>query len=190
MLLPFALLIAAQSVEAAPSANADPDAEMIAACNARMVEVPVTLTSKTGVPKQSKVKICGKIGQTDADWANTLKDAIAKVQANVRMSPGIKDQIVSGLKLEIAKLPSAAVAAAPPVTPPSAGPAQSIVPVAAAPLVVNPPVTSGPVEYSALPPMPAPLPAVTTASVKAAPPPLPAPRITFRCLSANTYGSQ
>jgi hypothetical protein len=190
MLLPFALLIAAQSVEAAPSANADADAEMIAACNARMVEVPVTLTSKTGVPKQSKVKICGKVGQTDADWANTLKDAIAKVQANVRMSPGIKDQIVSGLKLEIAKLPSAAVAAASPVTPPSAGPAQSIVPVAAAPLVANPPVTSGPVEYSALPPMPAPLPAATVASTKAAPPPLPAPRITFRCLSANTYGSQ
>jgi hypothetical protein len=192
MLLPFALLFAAQSVAAPPPAS-DADAEMIAACNARMVEVPVTLTSKTGGPKQSKVKICGKVGQTDADWANTLKDAIAKVEANVRMAPAIKEQIVSGLKLEIAKLPAAAAAVvAPPAVVPRSEPAPSIVPVATAPLVPNAPATTGPVEYSALPPMPAPLPAVTVASAAtaAAPPLLPAPRMTFRCLSANTYGSQ
>jgi hypothetical protein len=161
---------------------------MVAACNARMVEIPVTVISKTGVPKQSKVKICGKVGQTDADWANTLKDAMAKVEANARMAPAVKDQIVSGLRLEIAKVPSTAAAAPP--TAVSVEPGPSIAPVAAAPLVASPPVETGRVEYSALPPMPAPLAPVTAASVKAAPPPLPAPKMTFRCLSANTFGSQ
>jgi hypothetical protein len=190
MLLPFALLIAVQAVEAAPPPTSDNDASMVAACNARMVEIPVTVISKTGVPKQSKVKICGKVGQTDADWANTLKDAMGKVEANAGMAPTVKDQIVSGLRLEIAKVPSTAAAAAAPPTAVSVEPGPSIAPVAGAPLVASPPVETGRVEYSALPPMPAPLPPVTAASVKAAPPPLPAPKMTFRCLSANTFGSQ
>lgn len=183
MILPFALLLAAQAAESpSPSANA----AMMANCNARMVEIPVTVIAK-GVPKETKVKICGKVGQTQADWENTLRDALSKVSADSRMSPAIKDQIITGLKFEIAKLP--AVAEAKP-NPPSQQ-AQSIVPIVAAPLAPKPPVDTGRAEYSSLPPMPAPLPAVSAGAVAAAaPPPLPAPKLTLRCLSTESMAGE
>src|SRR5689334_15214433 len=144
MFLPFALLMAAQTAEA-------PSAPGAADCSSHMVEIPVMMTSKGGLPKQSKVKICGTLGQTDAEWARTLRDALAKVETDGRMSASVKDQIVSGLKIEIAKLPSAAASAK---APPAVGqiastPSPAIVPPAAGP-IVKPVVETGRVEYSAL----------------------------------------
>ena len=37
-----------------------------------------------GKKRGSKVRLCGKEGQTDADWASTLKDAAKKVEAKRR----------------------------------------------------------------------------------------------------------
>jgi hypothetical protein len=187
MILPFALLIAAQA--AGTNAPVPGGAD----CSAHMVEIPVMVTSK-GLPKQSKVKICGTFGQTDAEWARTLRDALAKVETDGRLSASVKDQIVSGLKIEIAKLPSAAAAAAAKAPPVVAQieptPAPSIVPPAPSP-ILKPSVETGPVEYSALPPMPAPLPAVSAAAVAAnIPPPLPAPRMSFRCMSTTAMGAE
>jgi len=185
MILPFALLFAAQAAGA--TSSDDSNAAMIANCNARMIEIPVTIVGKAG-PKETKVKICGKVGQTQADWENTLKDALNKVSADARMSPSIKDQIVSGLKFEIAKLPAAG---APKLQEPQAQRTPSIAPALAAPLAPKPPVDAGRAEYSALPPMPAPLPALSVAaSAAAVPPPLPAPKLTFRCLSTETSAGE
>jgi len=182
----FALLLAAQSTESSP-APPDIDPVMAANCNARMVEIPVTMTVK-GLPKQTKVKICGKVGQTDAEWATTLKDALGKVEANLRMAPALKEQIVTGLKLELAKLPSASAGAVPQ---PRSAP--TIVPVASAPeapLVPRAPVENSRTEYSTYAPLPAPKPAPSPTTLAAAaalaPPPLPAPRLTFRCLSTQS----
>ena len=182
MILPFALLLAVQAVET-PSVRGG-DAAMIANCNARMVEIPVTVIAK-GVPKETKVKICGKVGQSQAEWENTLRDALNKVSADGRMSPSIKDQIITGLKFEIAKLPT--VADTKPQ--PQSQQAPSIVPIVAAPLAPKPPVDTGRAEYSSLPPMPAPLPAVSVAAAAAAPP-LPAPKLTFRCLSTESAAGE
>jgi hypothetical protein len=190
MFLPFALLITAQVSGASAPADRGSDAPLIAACNARVAEIPVTVTAK-GIPKQTKVKICGKVGQTDGEWATTLRDALAKVEGNLTLSPSVKGQIVSGLKLELAKVASAAPAATANSLPLLNPSAPSIVPSLAPPPVPAPAAEIGRVEYSALPPMPAPLPAVAAAAtVAAAPPPLPAPKMTFRCLSTNSLGSE
>jgi hypothetical protein len=185
MILPFALLLAAQAAET-PSPSAGANAAMMANCNARMVEIPVTIIAK-GVPKETKVKICGKVGQTQADWENTLRDALNKVSADSRMSPSIKDQIITGLKFEIAKLPATAETK----PQPQSQQAPLIAPIVAAPLAPKPPVDTGRAEYSSLPPMPAPLPAVSVAAVAAAaPPPLPAPKLTLRCLSTESMAGE
>lgn len=185
MILPFALLLAAQATET-PSPSAGADTAMMANCNARMVEIPVTFIAK-GVPKETKVKICGKVGQTQADWEKTLRDALNKVSADGRMSPSIKDQIITGLKFEIAKLPTAAETR----QQPQSQPAPLIAPSLAAPLAPKPPVDTGRAEYSALPPMPAPLPEMSVAALAAAaPPPLPAPKLTFRCLSTESVAGE
>ena len=187
MILPFALLLAAQATETPSSSARGNDAAMIANCNARMVEIPVTVIAK-GVPKETKVKICGKVGQTQADWERTLQDALNKVSADGRMSPSIKDQIVTGLKFEIAKLPATAETVPPPQ--PQSQPGPLVAPSVASQLAPKPPVDAGRAEYSALPPMPAPLPAVSVAAAATAAPPLPAPKLTFRCLSTESVAGE
>ena len=181
MILPFALLMAAQVAEPATAPGA-------ADCSSHMVEIPVLVTAK-GLPKQSKVKICGKLGQSDADWAGTLRDALAKVETDSRMSASVKDQIISGLKIEIAKLSSAAVKPppAPAAIEPTPAPTPSIASVTPAP-IAKPSVDTGRVEYSALPPMPAPLPPTAATAAATVAPFLPAPKMSFHCLSTNTIG--
>jgi len=187
MILPFALLLAAQAAETPSPSARGTDAAMMANCNARMAEIPVTVIAK-GVPKETKVKICGKVGQSQADWEKTLRDALNKVSADGRMSPSIKDQIVTGLKFEIAKLQGAAETKP---QPPQAQPAPLIAQSFAAPLAPKPQVDTGRAEYSSLPPIPAPLPAVSAATLAAAaPPPLPAPKLTFRCLSTESVAGE
>ena len=188
MILPFALLLAAQAAETPSPSVRSTDAATMANCNARMAEIPVTVMAK-GVPKETKVKICGKVGQTQADWEKTLRDALNKVSADGRMSPSIKDQIITGLKFEIAKLQGAAETT--PRPQPQSRPAPLVAQSFAAPLAPKPPVDTGRAEYSSLPPMPAPLPAVSVAALAAAaPPPLPAPKLTFRCLSTESVAGE
>jgi hypothetical protein len=186
MILPFAFLLAAAQV-AGSASPPDADPVLAANCSARMVEIPVTMTVR-GLPKQTKVKICGKVGQSDADWAITLKDALSKVEANSRMAPEVKEQLVMGLRLEIGKLPAASPATAAQAAPSS--PSQTIVPIASAPpLVARPPIDSGRAEYSTYAPLPAPKPAPAPTSLAAAvamaPPPLPAPKLSFHCQSTT-----
>jgi hypothetical protein len=182
LLLALALTLA---TAAAPAA----EAAIVPDCDAHKFEVPVT-TMVGGQQKQSKVKICGHLGQSDVEWVATLKDARNKVAANARMSANIKGQILPSLDLEIARLAAAKapeMLSAPPL--PSA-PAASRSSILAVP--VRPPEATQPhAEYSALPPLPAPRPAISSTPVAASgPPPLPAPRLTLRCLVMNAGSAE
>ena len=146
-----------------------------------------------GQPQQSKVKLCGVEGQTDAQWIGTLKDAIAKLNANKEMPTAVRDQIIAAVYAEIARLensPSTAQQSAA-RTPaldnlaPLPGLGQSRA-VEAAPLPAPRKVAPAPVqdEYAALPPLPTRPTAPTQVLGIAAGPslaPLPRPRISLNC---------
>jgi hypothetical protein len=188
MVILLALLMAAQAApELGSDAQSDAEAAVIANCDAHKFET-IVHTIVAGKMHSSRVKLCGKVGQTNADWLRTLKDAIDKVEMNGSMSAEAKDQVIAALKLEIAKVstgsgnspPQAAV-----LTPP---PASAIGGTVSAPIIG--PSLGGPVEYSVLPPLPAPRPAASAVAMAASIPSLPAPRMTFRCLATNTLGAE
>lgn len=179
MMFLFALLLAAEPAAASPE-------PLIANCEAHQFQTVVHVTVD-GKPRSSKVKLCGKTGQTDAEWLHTLKDAIDKVGANDSMSAEARDQIIAALNVEIARLTPVVDASPPPAT------VVALPPAAVAPALqpVFTPQVGGPVEYSALPPLPAPKPAASTAVIAAStPPPLPAPRLTFHCLATNIASAE
>jgi hypothetical protein len=182
MLLLLALSMLAQAGPAATPDAEEAEAAVIANCAAHKFETTVQ-TTVAGKPRSSKVKLCGKVGQTDADWLRTLKDAADKVAANPQMSIAVKEQIVAALKVEIAKV-SPTAEAKPPAAPFSSTLADLPPPRA----VVAP--TNEIAEYSTLPPFPAPQPAPSANGQVAAPPALPAPRLTFRCLATNTLSAE
>lgn len=97
----------ATAATAAPQANtAAPSAEarkLVQNCDAHKFET-VVKDEVDGKPHQSKVKLCGKDGQTDAEWIGTLKDAVEKLDANKDMPASMRDQIAAALKAEIARL--------------------------------------------------------------------------------------
>jgi hypothetical protein len=178
MMFLFALLLAAAPVAASPE-------PVIADCDAHQFQTIVHVMTD-GKPHSSKVKLCGKTGQTDAEWLHTLKDAIDKVSVSASMSAEAKDQVIAALNVEIARLTP--VASPPPPTT-FALPSPSALPPPRSPFLGAP--TGAPLEYSALPPMPAPKPAASLGVVAAnAPPPLPVPRLTLRCLAMNGVSAE
>ena len=171
---------AAQEEAAPPEAKA-----LLESCAARKFETTVGVTAD-GKKRASKVKLCGKEGQTDAEWATTLKDAAAKVAANDQLPQAAKNQVTAALNAEIAKIEAAiALAGAPLVAiEPSDRPAEysSLPPLPTPPAE---PVASG---YSTLPPLPA-APKVATAAAVAKPAvPQRKPRLTIRCYTPGDIG--
>lgn len=125
----------------------DPEAlKLVTDCNARKFETTVD-REVNGVRQSSKVKLCGKQGQTDAEWAATLKDAAAKIDANDKMPQSAKDQLSAALKAEIAKVeagaaPQAPVASVVPPAPPLAAPSAVVAKtLPAAPVLKKPKLT-------------------------------------------------
>ena len=177
----FALLMAAAPVAASPE-------PVIADCEAHQFQTIVHVTVD-GKPHSSKVKLCGTTGQSDAAWLRTLKDAAAKVGANAGMSADAREQVIAALNVEIARLTPVINASPPPPATFSLSPPSALPPPRAPSLLTSP--TGGPVEYSALPPMPAPKPAAAIGVMAAnTPPPLPAPRLSLRCLATNTVSAE
>ena len=84
----------------APSARAE---QLMQNCDAHKFDT-VVKTVVDGQPEQSKVKLCGKEGQSDAEWIGTLKDAVAKLNANQEMPADERNQIIAALNSEIARL--------------------------------------------------------------------------------------
>jgi hypothetical protein len=143
-------------------------------CDAHRFETTIELTGPDGQPKQSKVRMCGKDGQSDADWIATLKDAVKKTTDNPQMPQGIKEQIIAAVNAEIERLTHPALAL------PQGGDITQLPRAAASTPEV--PLSR---DYGALPPLP------TESTV---PPPHllgpgglmgPAPKLTLRCALAG-----
>jgi hypothetical protein len=194
----FAMLLAAapagaqQPSKPAPAAKADSQVpspklqSLLENCDAHKFETTVD-TTVDGQPHRSKVKLCGKDGQSDSDWIGTLEDAIAKLDSNKDMQPAVREQIASAIKAEIARLESQ--------TDDSASSGTLLTPrgdTAPAPLSND---------YSSLPPLPAPpaqqSPALelaatgaTTTMAPVAPRPalVAKPRLSFSCISPEFPG--
>jgi hypothetical protein len=97
-----------QPQSSAPDLDTKPPAKvqsLLENCDAHKFETFVDATVD-GKPHRSKVKLCGKEGQSDAEWIGTLKDAIAKLDANTEMEAPVRDQIVTAIRAEIARLQS------------------------------------------------------------------------------------
>ncbi|HKX91377.1 MAG TPA: hypothetical protein VJM15_02995 [Sphingomicrobium sp.] len=189
MILLFALALAVDPAGLVPTGPTT-DA-VIANCNARKFET-VVQTTRNGMPHSSKVTLCGEVGQTDADWSRTLRDALQKVSADPKMPAAVRNQIVTALNIEIAKLPS-------PVTAVPTGPAVVDQPGPIAPSLAQSPalpartVVSPPAEYSSLPPFPPPplaSPSASTSVVAAAVPALPRLNLKMTCLNPASIADE
>lgn len=133
--------------------------KVVTDCNARKFETTVE-REENGARQSSKVKLCGKQGQSDADWVATLKDAESKIEGNPKMPQTVKDQLSAALKAEIAKLESNAAAAPPSVA------------------VVEQPA-----------PKPTFQPVAVASKAPAAAPALKKPKLTIRCLAPGENGA-
>ena len=190
------LLLLALAAAGAPAAAADgptPQMErLLQDCDAHKFETVVNSTVD-GAAHQSKVKLCGTKVQSDAAWIGTLKDAVAKVKANVKMSPELRDQIATALDAELLRLANTDSMAlvtnsAPTITKPAAS--TSIASIAPRP-TPGTAIGSGRAlanDYGSLPTLPAPK-AVASLAIGPAPPSLPAPRMTLQCGSIDNPGA-
>lgn len=195
-----ALLLSVSAVAAAPAKKKAPAKpkesaaeQLIRNCNAHKFETVVHQVID-GKPAQSNVKLCGKEGQTDADWVGTLKDAVEKVTANKEMAPEVREQIVTALNAEIARIENPA-ALAPRQSAEKTSVLDGLSPLPplpqakpAAGSALPPPRKTAPApaadDYAALPPLPAAPTAPTqvlAAGSAAFGPLLPRPRMSFSC---------
>lgn len=174
----------------APSPGAQ---QLMQNCDAHRFET-VVKTVVGGQPHQSKVKLCGREGQTDAQWIGTLKDAVTKLSANQEMADAERQQIITALNSEIARLEieSAARLSSPATSTTTS--LEGISPLPPLPQPARPGVASlaphetGPAaplrDYAALPPLPtAPPPPthVLAGGMSASMPLLPRPRMSLSC---------
>jgi len=184
MTMRLALILAATAL-ASTSAFAQMEADKADAraesCDAHKFETTVK-NEVDGKVRASKVKLCGKEGQTDKEWATTLRDAARKVETTEGMPQAVKDQIITALNVEISNLEAViANASAAPVATTMAGD----LPGKVLPPAVRPP------EYATLPPLPRRVPtvAVDMSLRKPAPPPPPKPRLKVGCITPGEPGA-
>jgi hypothetical protein len=93
----------------ASSAASKPPAESapvptVQNCEAHRFETVIAMTGADGKIKDSKVRMCGTLGQSNADWIRTLKDAVKKTAENPQLPRAVKDQIISAVNAEIDRL--------------------------------------------------------------------------------------
>ena len=80
-------------------------AEFVAECGkGRKFESSATAGDGTKEKRVSKMVICSDPGESEAAWEKTLRDALARVEANDDMPPEGKAKIMADLKSEIAKI--------------------------------------------------------------------------------------
>lgn len=195
MPLLFVLALGAAAAQASVPAT-EPLAEvkkLVDDCSAHRFETTISGESN-GKLRESKVKICGKTGQTDAQWIATLKDAAAKVADNPDMPAASREQIILALNAEIARL-GAELAATnasrldktpglpAPVRPVAgADPQYSALPAFPPPMAAQPaPNPSGPAQIAAQP-----APGLASAAPVVAR--LTRPRMAISCFSAGDIG--
>jgi hypothetical protein len=153
----IAALALPAGAQAQETAHAPAD-EAIQDCSAHKFETFVERVVD-GEPRKSRVRLCGKTGQSDAEWIATLEDAIAKVRENIEMPPDARSQIIAAVSAEIARLRDPAATA-------SVKPAPVLTPRAA------PRPRDLRDDYASLPAIPPPAPAQPAAPLTATPPPV------------------
>lgn len=173
--------VAQEPAKGEPATQAE---AFLQSCAVRKFETTVEVEVE-GTKRGKKITLCGKEGQSDADWIVTLKDAANKVEADAGMAPAVRAQIVTALNIEIAKVEAAKPAAA------------------AAPAIISAPMEQAAAMaersgYSVLPAIPDPPKAAkpnlkpTTLTAKTTPDmPVPAakrPRLTIKCLAPGEAG--
>lgn len=79
-------------------------------CDAHSFETTVRTTGPDGQVKQSRVRMCGTEGQSDAGWIATLKDAVKKTALSPQMPAAAKEQIIAAVNAEIERLSRPALA--------------------------------------------------------------------------------
>ena len=122
----FALILAALSLAGPAAGQEAPNpssSDSLQDCSAHRFETFVERLVD-GEPRKSRVRLCGKQGQSETEWIGTLEDAIAKLRADQEISAEARTQIIAAITGEIARLrdPSSASAAAAPVLTPRAAP--------------------------------------------------------------------
>jgi len=192
----FALaMIAAEPPAAAEAPNAlSPEMEkLLEDCSAHKFETTIDVTVE-GKPKKSKVKLCGKPGQSDAAWIGTLKDAIEQTAANDRMPGSVRAQIITALSNEITRLSTQAAAASAPAIVPLPAPAttKAVVPLPPPQPAQSTNELSGYSTYQPLPPpLPAPVAVLPGATSSARPVRLlPKPRMTIACFTPGDVAGE
>lgn len=106
-LLAFAAASSGAAVKRKGAANAEPRAAakpLAKDCEAHSFETTIQLTGADGLLKQSKVRMCGTAGQSNAEWIRTLKDAQAKTLKNPAIPQAAREQIIAAVDAEIARL--------------------------------------------------------------------------------------
>lgn len=146
----LATLAPAVIAAAAPKPMSNAGRKLIQSCDAHKFETLVDMVVD-GQPHQSKVKLCGKSGQSDAQWIATLKDAAAKLKANDEMAAAAREQIITAINGEIARIELAQTPARMPAPVTEQESAASLPPPRPRPQAQSP-VSE---EYAALPPLPA-----------------------------------
>jgi hypothetical protein len=145
-------------------------------------------------PHEARVTLCSIKGATDADLVKMFDSAAAALSKNMKMAPEKRLDLVAQIK-------SKADALRPAGTAPAAA-AAIAAPTSVADAAPTPPVRSAdrPPEYTSLPPLPPPLPAMTTtvaaasasrtAGAKTLPasPPLSRPRLQIECVKVDDLG--
>jgi hypothetical protein len=188
-LLLLAMATSGASSAAAPADGPTPQMEkLLQDCDAHKFETAVN-SVVDGKPHQSKVKLCGTKGQSDTAWIDTLRDAVAKVKANDKMPPEIRDQIASALDAELLRLGSAGASmalianSAPTIVKPapSTGIA-SLAPRTAPGSAAARPLSQ---DYGTLPPLPAPKAVAASAAISSILPSLPPPRMRIQCSTTD-----
>jgi hypothetical protein len=161
-----------------PTEAGEPVAEiksLVDSCPGRKFETIVAV----GIDRRGKkVTICGKAGQTDAEWINTLRSSVAQAEANESLAEPVKEQIIAALNAEIERVGKLAAA-------PAAAPPVAAIAIAPEPVTAKEPAP----QYSALPPLPAPKPKATVAAAASTAPPVARPRLTISCaLPRESFG--
>lgn len=175
------MFVAALAFALAPEAtSAEPRKglqQLVQSCEAHKFET-IVRTVVGGKVEASRVKICGVVGQSDADWVKTLKDAATKVVANGEMPKAEKDQISTALSLEISKVEGRIATGA--LSLPKASGLGTL------------PALNGNDrrEYSALPPLPAPVAATAAAANLPKQPRLPPVRFRLGCILQTSLGRE
>lgn len=176
-LVGVALLAGAVAATAQGQGTSAVAKSLVQSCDAHKFETVIQMIGPDGKPKQSHVRMCGTLGQSDADWIRTLEDAVKKTAENTEMPRAAKEQIVAAVNLEIDRLRQPALQ-----MPAGTDIASLSKPKPAAPAVPDEPLSR---DFGALPPLP-------TASTVAPPHVLgpaatigPVPKLTLRCALAG-----